>query len=120
MTEENLSYVIKRIISFFHTPQHDTVHIEKTRRNSLSFIIGMEWCVCERVYLARTDKRNNTNYSLHVLVQLFQRAARDVLNHDLPLFLCTKNFSCHFWDRILIEVLEFRMVDHSERVWKRL
>lgn len=31
MAKENLSYVIKRIISFFHTPQHDAVHIEKTR-----------------------------------------------------------------------------------------
>lgn len=29
MAKENLSYVIKRIISFFSTPRHDTVHIEK-------------------------------------------------------------------------------------------
>lgn len=123
MAKENLSYVIKRIISFFHTPQHDAVHIEKTRSmgmvSTLSLPSPLMMVILLLLVRVRIAERNKTNYSLHVLVWLFQRAAQSWFAAFVLLYKELFIYFASFSDRILIEVPRFRFGDHCKRLGKR-
>lgn len=118
MAKENLSYVIKRIISIFCTPQHDTVHIEKTG-NALDCLLPQI-----KMLLLCFGKTSEIipNYSLHVQNSSFATkkrflSAQSWFHIDLMLHHCSEcsllnelsvQFA-QFLDRMVIEVSSVTM-----------
>lgn len=126
MAKENLSYVIKRIISFFHTPPNMILHIEKTRLvpsrlPAPPHTHPSEWVRWVGLVFWK-DRRNNTNYSLHVSKFRLWMAQSWCLRSVASLRTSKNRFRIHFApfsDRMLIEVLHSKLNDRSLWVLSR-